>query len=220
MRVRAKHPAKLGEAMRIALKSGLLIAGIATLGGCINLGGTTRAPDRLIRFTPEASLPAGPGQIAGGTPILVTEPVTDRTLAVSRVAVQVDDTRLAYLPDVAFVERPARLFRGLLAEALRVKGAGNTTGAAVVLEDDQPAPIGARRLSGRLLTLGYDARTHAVVVRFDALWQGADGALAQRRFEAVEQGVSANASAVAPALNRVANDVAGQVATWVATQGG
>ena len=201
--------------MRRVLTIGLLTAGLTTLcaglSGCVDLGGG-KVPGHLIRLTPEASLQAGAGQ-SGGVPILVAEPVTDRTLAVSRVAVQVDDTRVAYLPDVAFVEPPARLFRGLLAEALRVKAAGRL--GAVVLEDDQPAPVGSRRLSGRLLAMGYDARAHAVVVRFEALWQGADGALSSRRFEAVEPGVSPHAEAVAPALNRAANDVAAQVAEWV-----
>ena len=202
-----------GVSMRRALKSGLLIAGLAgvsaSLAGCVDLGGG-KAPDRLIRLTPETSLAAGAGQSgrAGGA-ILVVEPQTDRALAVSRVAVQVDETRIAYLPDVGFVERPARQFRGVLAEALRVKGTG------IVLEDDQPAPSGARRLSGRLLMMGYDARSHAVVVRFDALWQAGDGTLASRRFEAVEPGISPRAAAVAPALNRAANAVAGQVAAWV-----
>ena len=207
-----------GKSMRQMLHSGLTVAVLtglsAVLSGCVDLGGG-KAPERLIRFTPEASLAAGQGQSGGpGTAILVAEPQTDRVLAVSRVAVQVDDTRVAYLGDIAFVERPARLFRGLLAEALRVKGAGG-----VVLEDDQPSPSGARHLSGRLLAMGYDARAHAVVVRFDALWQGGDGALAQHRFEAVEKDISPRASAVAPALNRAANDVAGQVAVWVATKG-
>ncbi len=204
----------------------------ALLSGCVNLGGG-KAPERLISFTPLASIAPGQEQGqgqsqgqgqeqgGGGVPILVVEPLTDRALAVSRVAVQVDATRIAYLPDVAYVERPARLFRGLLAEALRVKESGRAKdegragGAAVVLEDDQPAPTGARRLSGRLLAMGYDAPSQAVVVRFDALWQGADGRLVSRRFEAVEPGVAPKPAAVAPALNRAANAVAAQVADWV-----
>ena len=167
----------------------------------------------MIALTPENSLPAGSVETSGGqggsAPILVVEPVSDRALAVTRVAVQVDATRVAYLPDAAYAERPAREFRGLLAEALRVRGAG------VVLEDDQIAPSGARRLSGRLLAMGYDAASGAVVVRFDALLQGADGTLVSHRFEAVEKGVPPRARAVAPALNHAANDVAAQVAAWV-----
>ena len=51
-----------GVSMRRALKSGLLIAGLAgvsaSLAGCVDLGGG-KAPDRLIRLTPETSLAAG-----------------------------------------------------------------------------------------------------------------------------------------------------------------
>ena len=190
--------------------AGALGLSVALLSGCVNLGGG-KAPAMLIHLTPEASLAAGPAQSGvAAKAILVIEPETDRSLAVTRIPVQVDDTRLAYLADVAWVERPARLFRGLLAEALRAKSSG------LVLEDDQPAPSGIRRLSGRLLAMGYDARSRSVVVRFDALIQNADGTLATRRFEAVEQKVKPRAAAVAPALNRAANAVAAQVARWVA----
>ena len=193
-----------------ALGLSAVLVGCVNLAGCVNLGGG-KAPAMLIHLTPEASVAVGPAQSGAVTKaILLIEPETDRSLAVTRVPVQVDDTRLAYLADVAWVERPARLFRGLLAEALRAKGAG------LVLEDDQPAPSGIRRLSGRLLAMGYDARSRSVVVRFDALIQNADGTLATRRFEAVEQKVKPRAAAVAPALNRAANAVAAQVARWVA----
>lgn len=204
------------RAAMMVMKRGLIgqaavpaLLGALALSGCVNLGGG-KAPDMLIRLTSEDSLPAGAApHSAGNAPILVVEPATDRSLAVTRVAVQVDATRLAYLSDVAWVEPPARLFSGLLAEALRVKGAG------VVLEGDQYAPHDARRLSGRLLAMGYDVGSRSVVVRFDAIAQAGDGSLVARRFEAVEPHVSPYASAVAPALNRAANDVARQVAAWV-----
>ena len=208
-----------GAAMRERVwprMAGVLLGALA-LAGCVNVNlGGGKPVGMLIRLTPrdstsptikpDSAQPASPVAPAGA--ILVTDPETDRSLAVTRVPVQVDDTRLAYLADVAWVDRPSRLFRGLLAEALRAKGAG------VVLEDDQPAPQGARRLSGRLLAMGYDARTRSVVVRYDALWPGPDGRLVARRFEAVEPGVHPRARDVAPALNRAANDVATQVAEW------
>jgi cholesterol transport system auxiliary component len=196
--------------LRARLRAGVLLGALA-LAGCVNVNlGGAKAVGMLIRLTPQDSAPAAaPAPTsAAATVILVTEPETDRSLAVTRVPVQVDDTRLAYLADVAWVDRPSRLFRGLLAEALREKG------GAVVIEDDQPAPPGARRLSGRLLAMGYDARTRSVVVRYDALWPGADGRLMARRFEALEPNVRPQARAVAPALNRAANDVAAQVAGW------
>lgn len=199
--------------MRKAGSRAIGLIGMLALAGCVNLGGG-KAPAMLIHLTPEAAMPAGGGQSgAAGRAILVTEPETDRSLAQTRIPVQLDSTRLAYLTDVAWVERPSRLFRGLLAEALRAKGAGH--GGGVVMEDDQPAPQGIRRLSGRLLEMGYDARSRSVVVRYDALTQSADGTLASRRFEAVEQNVRPSAAAIAPALNRAANSVADQVAEWV-----
>jgi len=54
-----------------------------------------------------------------------------------------------------------------------------------------------------------------VVVRFDATLLGADGSVRQQRFEAVEEGILAEAGPVGAALNRAANDVARQVADWV-----
>ena len=203
-----------GTVMR-GMARALGLIGAALLSGCVNLGGG-KAPAMLIHLTPEASVAAGPAQSGGAAKaILVIEPETDQSLGQTRIPVQVDDTRLAYLADVAWVERPARLFRGLLAEALRARG-GEKGGSGLVLEDDQPAPSGIRRLSGRLLAMGYDARSRSVVVRYDALLQSPDGTLATRRFEAVEPNVRPSAAVVAPALNRAANSVADQVARWVA----
>ena len=121
---------------------------------------------------------------------------------------QVDETSIAYLKDGDWVERPARLFRSLLAETIRARG------KRLVVEDDAEAR-GNLHLSGRLIALGYDAHTRSAVVRYDALWQDASGAIAMRRFEAVEKDVAPKASAVAPAINRAANRVAADVADWV-----
>jgi cholesterol transport system auxiliary component len=66
-----------------------------------------------------------------------------------------------------------------------------------------------------LSQFGYDASRSAVVVRFDATLLGEDGAVRQQRFEAVEEGVLAEAGDVGAALNRAANEVARQVADWV-----
>jgi cholesterol transport system auxiliary component len=107
-----------------------------------------------------------------------------------------------------WVERPARLFQGLLAETLRAKS------GRLVFEAGDTDAKGAVRLSGRLVEMGYDARSRAVVVRFDAL-RDAGGALSTRRFEAVEPGVLPDAASVGPAINRAANKVAAEVADWV-----
>ena len=178
------------------------------LPGCLSLGG--KLPPTLLTLTAAAPLPAG--TVTSGDPrtaIMVMEPETDQRLAAVRVPVQIDDTNVAYLKGASWVERPARLFRALLAETLR--GKTNT----LVLEDSQAAANIGVRVSGRLIDLGYDARTSSVVVRFEAIRSGTAGAVVTKRFESIVPGIVAKPEFVGPALNRAANDVAGQVAAWV-----
>ncbi len=195
--------------MRISsLANTIAPALLLALSGCISLGG--KPPPALLTLTADRQVPAGTtasGTIAGA--ILVMEPETEQRLAVVRIPVQVDDTQVAYLVGTAWVERPARLFRALLAETLRSR-----TGA-LVIEDTQAAPSDGIRLSGRLLDLGYDARTGSVVVRFDAMRTGTNGVVTTKRFESVVPGIPAKAALVGPALNKAANDVAQQVAAWL-----
>ncbi len=91
------------------------------LSGCISLGG--KAPKMLIGLTADQSpaagaLPSGPQADA----LVVLDPEAGRKLDVLRIPVQVDDARIAYLIDVTWVERPARLFRQLVAETIRSRG--------------------------------------------------------------------------------------------------
>jgi cholesterol transport system auxiliary component len=184
------------------------LAAVLLLGGCISFGG--EAPDQLIALTPAITAPAGTtasGQLSDA--LVVLDPDTDRRIDVRRVPVQIDDSTLAYLKDATWVERPARQFRGLLAETIRAKS------GRLVVEGEDAEVAGKAMLSGRLLDMGYDARSQSVVVRYDALLESADGTVKTRRFEAIVPGVSANARSVAPALNRAANEIAAQVADWV-----
>ncbi|MBU6266311.1 MAG: membrane integrity-associated transporter subunit PqiC [Sphingomonadales bacterium] len=188
----------------------LLLAALAAplLAGCISIGGGGKPPKALMSLMPEARAPAGSGvsaPLASG--LLVSEPDTDRVLALPRVPVQVDDTHLAYLKDAQWVERPARLFRALLAETIRAHG------KRLVFEDNEP--LARDVLGGRLLAMGYDGRTRSVTVRYDAMRQRPGQPVATRRFEASVSGVEPNADAVVPALNRAANKVAADVADWV-----
>lgn len=179
------------------------------LGGCLGLGGG-KAPATLIMLTSSQAPAAGAG--ASGTrgdALIVQEPAVDRELATLRVPVRVNSAGLAYLADAAWVERPARQFRALLAETLRASG------KRLVLEDDGTAGPAAYRLGGRLVDMGYDASQQAVVVRFEAIRSTRDGMVETRRFESVVPGVSAKPEAVAPALNRAANAVAADVAAWM-----
>jgi cholesterol transport system auxiliary component len=141
--------------------------------------------------------------------LVVLDPDTDRRIDVLRVPVQVDDATVAYVKDASWVERPARQFRRLLAETIRAKG------GRLVVEGDDAEVAGKTTLRGRLLDMGYDARSQAIVVRFDALREDAGGAVLTKRFEATVPGIAADAKTVGPALNRAANEVAAQVADWV-----
>lgn len=193
-----------------AVRGGMITALALALSGCFGLGGG-KPPPVLFNLSAAASAPAGATSagIPASDAVMVMEPETDRRLAVQRVPVQLSASGVAYLQNALWVERPARLFRGLLAETLRARG------GRLVLEDDQAVPLVAQRLSGRLLDMGYDAARQAVVVRFDAFRSDATGTLANKRFEAVVSGVSARPEAVGPALNKAANDVAAQVADWM-----
>ena len=201
------HSATTGISAMTRTLPGLLALMLA-LSGCLSLG--DKPPPTLLTLTPAMPIPAG--TVTSGDPrsaIMVMEPETDQRLAVVRVPVQIDDTNVAYIKGAAWVERPARLFRALLAETLR----GKTN--SLVLEDTQAAASVGVRLSGRLIDLGYDARTSSVVVRYEAIRSGPAGAVVTKRFESVVPGIAAKPEFIGPALNRAANDVAGQVAAWV-----
>ena len=183
------------------------------LGACVNLG-AGKPPARLLTLTADTSVVAGATIAAtpkdgGANTLLVIEPVTPRELAVTRVPVVEGAGAIAYLKDATWVERPARMFRSVLAETIRARG------KHLVLEDDQGDAPAAVRLSGRLEAMGYDAASRSVTVRYDALRTGVDGAITARRFEASEANIAPAAASVTPAINRAANTVARQVADWV-----
>jgi len=195
--------------MRLAIwRGGAVLAVALALSGCLSLGG--KVPERLISLTADETAPAGAiGHGAVGAGLLVLDPDADRRLDVQRVPVQIDSATVAYLKDAMWVERPARQFRRLLAETIRARS------GRLVFEGGDAGAAARETLAGRLVEMGYDARSQSVVVKFDALRTDAQGAVTGRRFEAEVPGVSAKAEAVAPALNRAANEVARAVAEWV-----
>jgi cholesterol transport system auxiliary component len=191
------------------LKAAPLAALAFALAGCVNLGGGD-PPATLLNLTP-ASAPAAGAATTGSmaNALVIAEPETDQRLAVQRVPVQVDAASVAYLQDAQWVERPARLFRALLAETIRARS------ARLVVEDNQIQAGSGTRLAGRLLDMGYDAGRSAVIVRYDAILEGQGTTVRTRRFEAVVPGIEPKAEFVGPALNQAANQVAQQVAEWV-----
>ena len=177
------------------------------LAACVSLGADP--PPSLLTLTPANAIPAGASATgAAASALAVLEPSTDQRLNVTRVPVQTSDSSLAYLKDAVWVEKPARLFQGLVAETIRAKG-----NRLVVRENDLGAR-GIAMLSGQLLDMGYDVATGSVVVRYDGVLQRPDGQVQTRRFES-RVPAAAEANAVGPALNQAANQVANEVAEWV-----
>ena len=181
---------------------------VLALSGCISLG--SKAPKMLIGLSADQSPAAGamPGG-AQSDALVVLDPEAGRKLDVLRIPVQVDDSQIAYLTEVTWVERPARLFRQLLAETIRSRG------KRLVLEAGDESAVARTTLGGRLVDMGYDARSLSVVVRYDAIRNDGKGGVTLRRFEAEVSGVTGDAKSDAPALNRAANQVAKEVADWV-----
>lgn len=191
-----------------ALQRAGIAASLLVLGGCVSLGGA-EPPQNLLTLTPELSAPAGSSlKVASSDTIALHEPTVPAEIDVLRVPVRISDSSIAYLKDAVWVERPAQLFRRLLAETIRVRS------EKVVLPGGDPAARGGTQLRGQIDTFGYDASRSAVVVRYDATLLETDGSVRQQRFEAVEQGVLAEPGPVGAALNRAANEVARQVADW------
>ena len=100
------------------------LCGVAlALTGCVSLGGV-EPPDSVFTLTSTATPPAGSGAATGGEDragaIAVLTPEVPAKLDVTRIPVNVSDTEIAYLQDAFWIERPARLFRRLMGETLRL----------------------------------------------------------------------------------------------------
>lgn len=184
------------------------LGSVLLLGGCVSFG--PEPPESLLTLTSTATAPAGVGtQGSQATALTLIEFGVPQAIDVTRVPVQITDTEIAYLQDAVWVERPARLFRRLIAETIR------TRSNRVVIDGDDPGVGASDRLQGTLRTFGYDARTLEAVVVFDAIRNGEGSNVTTRRFEARVPVAEPTVDFVGPALNSAANDVAGQVAEWV-----
>ena len=96
---------------------------------------------------------------------------------------------------------------------------GEASGVLTVRQPEVPGSLSVTRvpesvLRGTLREFGYDARSGAVVVTYDAIRESG-GKLQTRRFTARVPGVPAEASPVGIALNDAANEVAIDVADWI-----
>ena len=183
---------------------------LATLPGCINLGG--KPPKALLSLTADAHVPAGQGKLASDTDaISVAVPAMPSALRNQRIAVQTG-AAFAYLPRALWADTPAQLFRAVLAETIEAK-----TGRFV--PDQRTAAITPdTRLGGTLAAFQLLAGQGKVLVLFDAtLARAGSDQLSTRRFEATAPVAREDAASVSAALNRAANGVADEVAAWIAS---
>lgn len=179
-----------------------------TLGGL--LGGGAKPPPTLLTLSPEAPPTGEFTRAAGaGQSITIKAPVISEQLRTVRVPAQVTPTDIAYVKDLQWVETPDRIFQDLLSETVR-----RITGR-VVLDPRQTSLDPGVIVSGELRSLGYDAQTGTVIVRYDASLATEGGARVEtRRFEAAAP-ADGTAATVGPALNRAANQVALEFARWI-----
>jgi len=186
---------------------------LLALSGCVRIG--SKPPGTLLSLSVAAAPAIGTG--ASGKlsdALVVLEPEADAAVTVLRVPVQIDDAQIAYVKGTQWVERPSRQFQHLLAETLRTRGQRLVVEGGIKRADDAGTGSGLR-IGGRLLMMGFDARTRNAVVRFEGLKLTGGGKIETRRFEARVPGVKPDAESLGPALNEAANKVAGEVADWV-----
>jgi len=185
------------------------LAALGLLSGCVSLGGV-EPPEQLLTLTSAASAPVGAASEGEASAALAVQvPSVAQRLNVNRIPVVTSDSSLAYLADAFWVEKPARLFRNVLAETIRAKG------NRLVASGGELEYVAQTQLSGQLTAMDYDAASASVVVRYDAVLELPDGRVMTQRFEETISGVPAEANAVGAAMNEAANIVADQVAEWV-----
>ncbi|MEZ5709357.1 MAG: ABC-type transport auxiliary lipoprotein family protein [Blastomonas sp.] len=186
----------------------LVLSLAAMLASCVSL--SQDPPPQLLTLTSDAA-PAAGAMVSSDVPgaIVVEIPDAERAIDTNRIPVQVDDSAIAYVKDAIWVDKPARLFRNVLAETLAAQ-----TGRLVL---DQPEAGGeiSTLITGELQKFGYDAGAGAVIVRYDAVLRVPGQPLRKRRFEAQQDVFTVEPRPVAQALNRASNRVAAELAAWV-----
>ncbi|MEP2103155.1 MAG: ABC-type transport auxiliary lipoprotein family protein [Parasphingorhabdus sp.] len=191
------------------IKSLGLLAGLGILSGCVSFGGA-EPPPFLLSLTSDSQVDAGAvraGPQAGA--LVVRLPSTPQKLNNVRVPVQTGATGIAYLKEATWVDKPARLFQGLLTETIAAKN------NRLVLTPVQAQGRADTYLSGELVNFGLDGPSLTVTVTYDAVKMREGEPVEKRRFEASETVFAAEAGPVGEALNSAANKVVAEVADWV-----
>jgi len=186
----------------------VLGAALALLSGCVSLG--PKPPRQLLGLTSDARVPANQNKVTRDTEaVSVALPALPSQLRNNRIAVQSGST-FAYLPKVAWVDTPATMFRGVLAETIEAK-----TGRFVP-DQRNGAITPDTRLGGSLTAFQLLGGQGRVLVIFDAtIARAGSDQIRTRRFEATAPVGDEDAASVSSALNRASNAVASDVADWL-----
>jgi cholesterol transport system auxiliary component len=189
-----------------------LCAALASCGPLVKIGESGPAPQRF-------TLTLAPGSTAPiALPSLRVEDLeTPAELASSRMAVRVGAQEVRYVTGGVWTDRPSRLLRGLISEALRTRSSG------LILSPAQSDIVPTYRLTGRLTAFQADAAdgvARAMIIRSEQLLVDARSGkvIASQRFEAREAAASDRPADLASAANRAANRLATEVSDWAAIQ--
>ncbi len=186
-----------------------LLAGLGVLSACVSFGGA-EPPPFLLSLT--SDMQVDPGAVRAGPQagaLVVQLPSTPQKLNNVRVPVQTSATGIAYLKEATWIDKPARLFQGLLTETIAAKN------NRLVLTAVQAQGKADTYLSGELVNFGLDGPSLTVTVTYDAVKMREGEPVEKRRFEASETVFAAEAGPVGEALNSAANKVVLEVADWV-----
>ncbi|GAB5480298.1 MAG: hypothetical protein Pars92KO_00550 [Parasphingorhabdus sp.] len=186
-----------------------LLAGLGVLSACVSFGGA-EPPPFLLSLT--SDMQVDPGAVRAGPQagaLVVQLPSTPQKLNNVRVPVQTSATGIAYLKEATWIDKPARLFQGLLTETIAAKN------NRLVLTAVQAQGKADTYLSGELVNFGLDGPSLTVMVTYDAVKMREGEPVEKRRFEASETVFAAEAGPVGEALNSAANKVVLEVADWV-----
>ncbi len=186
-----------------------ILAGFGLLSACVSFGGA-EPPPYLLSLTSDMQVDAGAARSGPQSGALVVRlPATPQKLNNVRVPVRAGATTIAYLKDAIWVDKPARLFQGLLTETIAAKN------DRLVLTPTQASGKAETYLSGQLVNFGLDGPSLTVTVTYDAVKMVEGQPIEKRRFEVSEKVFAAEAGPVGEALNSAANKVVVEVADWV-----
>jgi cholesterol transport system auxiliary component len=199
------------------VRNKLVLPGLLLLAACgplVTIGDSGPAPQRfaLALAADNSSVQALP------LPSLrVEELESPAELANARMAVRIGAQEVRYVKGGVWTERPARMMRGLIGEALRQRSTG------LIVSGTQVDIVPAYRLTGRLIAFQADAAgglATRVLVRSEQLLIATKTASveASRHFEASAPASSDRPADIAAAANTAANLVAAQTAAWVSAE--